>query len=282
VKDRDVLARRAVTEALRFRNRRGCSPNLPICPIDLALDDGIDVRLEPIGSLEGMYTPDGPLIIIGSLRPRGRRAYTCAHELGHHVFGHGLRIDELLGGEGALKREDDTEYMADRFAAALLMPKLAVLNAFAVRRWDIPTCEPEHVFTISGVLGVGYTTLISYLEGTLGVIGAATAVRLRKASPKTIRGRILGMDGIKELVVVDEFWSGRAVDAEVGDILLVPAGASASGNFVKRTNDRLLQAMAPGMTRLVRGNWAADLRIMRPGYEGLACYRYLEEVDDGD
>ena len=49
---------------------------------------------------------------------------------------------------------NDTEYAADRFAAALLMPKLAVLHAFAVRRWDIPTCEPEQVLTISGVLGV--------------------------------------------------------------------------------------------------------------------------------
>jgi len=277
---RDGVARRAVTEALRLRGRHGGAADQPICPIDLALAEGIDVRFESMRSLEGMYTPDVPLIVLGSLRPRGRRAYTCAHELGHHVFGHGLRIDEILDGSPEKMGKDDAEYVADRFAAALLMPKLAVLHAFAVRRWDVGACDPEQVFTIAGFLGVGYTTLVGYLEGTLRIITSPVAVRLSKSSPKTIRSRIVGTDGPGGVVIVDEFWSGRPVDAEVGDFLVVPSGASADEEIVERAGERLFRAKASGATRLRRGTWQADLRIMRTGYTGLAHYRHLEEAND--
>lgn len=278
--NRGDLARSAVTEALRLRSRNGRKGDQPICPIDLALEAGLDVRFESISSLEGMYVPDGPCIILGALRPRGRRAYTCAHELGHHVFGHGVRFDEILATASRVACKDDAEYVADRFAAALLMPKLAVLQAFVVRRWDIATCNPEQLLTIAGVLGVGYTTLLGYLEGTLRAIDSSTAAGLRKSSPKAIRSRLLGTQDPPGLVMVDEFWSGRPVDAEVGDFLAVPAGASVNGDIVERASEQLLFAKAPGTTRLQCGPWHAQLRIMRAGYTGLAAYRHLEEADD--
>jgi len=283
VSHRDGLARRAVTEALRLRSRHGRACDQPVSPIDLALDEGVDVRLEAVGSLEGMYTPDGPAIIVGSLRPRGRRAFTCAHELGHHVFGHGLRIDELLDNNAATAAtasKDDPEFVADRFAAALLMPKLAVLHAFVLRRWQVATCSAEQAFTIAGVLGVGYTTLVGYLAGTLGVIEPATAERLCKVTPKTIRASLTGADTPGGLVVVDELWNGRPVDAEVGDFVVVPAGATASPGVLERAGDRLLRATAPGITRLCRGDWGVAVRVMRANYTGLAAYRHLEEIDD--
>jgi hypothetical protein len=277
---RDGLARRAVTEALRLRQRHDRAAAQPINPVDLALDAGVDVRFEAVGSLEGMYTPDGPTIVLGSLRPRGRRAFTCAHELGHHVFGHGLRIDELFEGGGATARKDDSEFVADRFAAALLMPKLAVLHAFAVRRWQVATCTAEQAFTIAGVFGVGYTTLVGYLAGTLGVIDLPTAERLRKVAPKTIRTSVAGPDAVGGLVIVDDFWSGRPVDAELGDLVVVPIGASASDGLLKRVGDNLFKAMATGTTRLLRQDWDVVVRVTRANYAGLAAYRHLEETDD--
>lgn len=276
---RDGQARSAVTAALRLRSRHGHSPEHPICPIDLAVAEGVDVRFESIKSLEGMYTPNGPLIIIGSLRPRGRRSYTCAHELGHHVFGHGVRIDELLD-DGPAAPKDDAEFIADRFAAALLMPKLAVLHAFSVRNWDIATPTPEQLYSIAGLLGVGYTTLIGYIEGTLRLLSSSTARELRKTSPKTIRARILGDDIAGGLIVVDQFWSGRPVDAEVGDAIMVPSGVSFDGDGLEPLNGNLLRAKAPGAGRLRGVDWEVDVRISRAAYTGLALYRYLEDADD--
>jgi hypothetical protein len=45
-------------------------------------------------SMEGFYFKPAN-ILVSSLRPVGRRAFTCAHELGHHWFGHGSTIDQL-------------------------------------------------------------------------------------------------------------------------------------------------------------------------------------------
>jgi hypothetical protein len=41
-----------------------------------------------------------------------RRAYDCAHELGHHVFGHGSSIDELREDAKAQPWEDPKEFLA--------------------------------------------------------------------------------------------------------------------------------------------------------------------------
>src|SRR3546814_6969436 len=44
----------------------------------------------------GMYQrAPPPRIHLSARRPLPRRAYNCAHELGHHVFAHGSSIDEL-------------------------------------------------------------------------------------------------------------------------------------------------------------------------------------------
>jgi len=277
---RERLAVSAVTAAMRLRSRHGRRPDQPVCPIDLARAENVDVRFEAIDTLEGMYTPDGPLIVLGSLRPRGRRSYTCAHELGHHVFDHGLRVDELLDAEPAVAHTDDAEYVADRFAAALLMPKVAVLHAFATRRWSIATSTPEQVFTIAGVLGVGYTTLITYLEGTLRELPAIAAHQLRKTTPRAIRTRLLGGDIATSLVILDAFWSGRCVDVDVGDAIMAPDETSLEGEAIERVHETLVRARSPGTAKIRRGDWSVDVRVARASFRGLAVYRHLEETDD--
>ncbi len=275
---RDALAQQAVLAALRLRSRRGRAPNQAVCPIDLALEEGVEVRLVALPSLEGMYTPDVPAIVLGALRPAGRRAYNAAHELGHHEFAHGLRVDELLDGERAPR--DEAEFVADRFGAAIIMPKAAVMRSFSVRGWTAEAATPEQTFVVAGELGVGYTTLIGNLAGTLRLIGAATAERLRRTSPKSIRAALAGSDHEAGVVVVDQHWSGRAVDVEVGDVLLVDHDTTAEGPAVDRPDARVLRARAPGVARLGRSLGDLVVRVMRREYAGLASYRHLEEADD--
>jgi hypothetical protein len=177
------LAERATAAALRLRVQKGRGLHSAICPFDLALDMGLEVRFERIPSLEGIYRAGAvPLVLLSSLRPAGRRAYNCAHEIGHHVFGHGTRVDELLD----RKRDgfDPEEYLADRFASALLMPQAALLRAFAVRGWRVSSATETQMLAIAGYFGVGYTTLIGYLEKTLGVLADDRASELRRRTPK--------------------------------------------------------------------------------------------------
>lgn len=98
---REHLVRQAVTAALRVRSDLGIALDVPVCPFDVAEALELDVHLRAIPSLEGMYSPNGPHIVIGSTRPAGRRAFTCAHELGHRMLGHGLSERALDAARGA-------------------------------------------------------------------------------------------------------------------------------------------------------------------------------------
>ena len=67
--DRKQLSREAVAKATNTRLSNGLSLTEAICPFDLATNKlGIDVRFDPLKSLEGAYATH-PAIVIGSQRP---------------------------------------------------------------------------------------------------------------------------------------------------------------------------------------------------------------------
>src|SRR5207249_1380848 len=172
---------------------------------------GIETRFVDIPSLEGMYWKKAePVILVAAERPPGRQAFTCAHELGHHAFGHGNKIDQVLE-QSSLK--DPEEYLADVFAGFLLMPKTAVLHAFSVRGFDPRTASPTDLFVTAGWLGVGYGTLARHLQSGLGLISARQRTELLKVQPKAIKRTLLGHDIAADVIVVDDAWKAcRAID----------------------------------------------------------------------
>ena len=120
--DRRAMVRQAMAAALRTRLSVGYGLDHAVCVYDLAEKLGVEVRFLDLPSMEGMYSSaSSPTIIVSSLRPPGRRAFTCAHELGHHNRSDGVKIHEL-----AEQRDkpsfDSKEFMADCFAGALLSP----------------------------------------------------------------------------------------------------------------------------------------------------------------
>jgi len=230
-----------------------------------------------------MYSPDGPTIVIGSLRPRGRRAFTCAHEIGHHMLGHGLRVDDVLLDDPNTRRRDDAEYSADRFASALLMPKLAVERAFAIRGWTPVRCEAWQVYVVAGVLGVGYSTLLGYLEHTLRLLRHGDAERLRKRPLPRIREHILGFRPPHDLLVVDELWTARDADVEVGDLVALPPGVELNHarclSLTTANGVSLATAATPGVTIAASGSCGVTCRVARRGYRGRNAYRHLEDPE---
>ena len=92
---RKNLAREALDQALEVREEAEIAFNVPLCVYGLC--DRLGVRVQFVGiNMEGVYLRSRrPLMQISSLRPLGRRVFTCGHELGHHVFGHGSTLDEL-------------------------------------------------------------------------------------------------------------------------------------------------------------------------------------------
>lgn len=276
------LARSAARAAARVRADLGVGPAEGVCPFDIAEGLEVPVRLVALPSLEGMYSPDPrPTIVVSVERPLGRRRYTCGHEIGHHVFGHGARLDELA--DETTEAWSPEELVAQRFAAALMMPKLAVDAAFAKRGWSIANATAEVIFAIAQELGVGFTTLVGHLEWTLGSLPRVAAEAHRRARLPKLRERLAGFEIKHDLVVVDQHWGRRTIDVEVGDVVLLPKGAQVVGTCASLIEEpvRHVVASAPGMgTVSIAGVRDLSFRASRREFTGLARYRHLEEVAD--
>lgn len=266
-----------------------CSAGIPfqdaLCVFDLAEELEVEVRFTDIPSMEAVYVKEpGPLIVVSSLRPAGRRAFNCAHELGHHIFGHGSRVDEVRE-ENAPKRLDPEEFAADCFAGYLLMPNLAVRRGFAERKWLPHSAEALQVYTVASWLGVGYSTLISHMRSSLGLLGPTDAERLLGTTPKQLRQAILGDLNCGELVIADGQWTGRAIDVQVGDIIVAPRGTTVEGQCAEILEDvkagAVVAARSPGLGQVLdHTGWAAFVRVSRAGFVGRCAYRHFEEADD--
>ncbi|QIN78299.1 ImmA/IrrE family metallo-endopeptidase [Rubrobacter marinus] len=288
VKRRKDLALDALGRALRLRGEMGIKPQAPASVFDVIDKLGIKLRFMPIPSLEGVYRGrPNPVILVSSERPPGRQAYTGAHELGHHVYGHGVAVGVPSDDAGQEPPESvgPEEYLADRFAGFFLMPKTAVKYGFRARGWEPKECTPRQVYTVAGWLGVGYAALVHHMRGSLRMLAYPHSARLLKATPKDIRAGILGREVRENLLVVGEKWTDRAVDVQVGDLILLPSGTRYEGKNLRVVEETeravLLTATAPGIGRVHRpeSGWAAFVRVSRRNYVGLGPYRHWEDPD---
>ena len=132
---RKDLARRAMLKADEVRDRFDIAPQASVNVFDLCgelFNPKILVRFQEI-SMEGLYLRQAKPEIWLGLRPLVRRVFNCAHELGHHVFGHGSTLDELKTEGDEDRTFEPDEFLVNTFAGYLLMPRLAVVNAFRLR-----------------------------------------------------------------------------------------------------------------------------------------------------
>ena len=273
--------------ALDLRDSLGFDFWTPVSPYDMCQRLGIVVRLVEVPSLEGMYVATGlrnPTILVSSLRPLGRRAFTCAHELGHHVFGDGSTTDEVKESLRAAQR-DFKEQRADSFAGHLLMPKLAVAWSFTKRGLKAEHADSSQVYKVACEFGVGYTAMVYHLGLALGLVSNAHMRGLLKVSVAQIREQMIGTGTREQLIVADAEFRAAPLDAETGSLILLPRNAivdTGGLEFIREVAEgRLFQTTCQGIHRIAvpGASWAMLLRVSRANYTGLARYRHLE--DDG-
>jgi len=288
--NRRALATQAMQAAVATRAKAKLDQVGPICIYGLCETLGVAVRFNNI-NMEGMYQRGlPPRIHLSARRPLPRRAYNCAHELGHHVFGHGSSIDELREDAKAQPWEDPKEFLADTFAGFLLMPIIGLRRAFSVRGWAPETATPVQMFTIACEFGVGYATLLTHLSAGVNMLSRGRVAALQRVTPKALRMDILSALTPEPLIVVDRHRAGPTLDAEVKTLLVLPPGTEVAGNGLAFERDlaagRLFRAMKPGIFQASAGDWAVFVRVApvqknEPyGYVGLAQYRHLEEDPD--
>lgn len=283
---KQVLAQKAMLKSIEIRTQLGFSLNSPICIYDLCDKLKVKVRFVDI-NMEGMYIKgEEPKILLSSLRPLSRRNFTCAHELGHHIFEHGSTVDELKEGVDESNTFSPDEFLVDTFAGFTFMPPLAVRKAFVSRGWNFASATPRQFFTIACSFGVGYETLIKHMTYTLKMVSHSQASLLLKSSPKAIRKDILGQTSTDPLIIADLQWSLPILDAEVGSNLLLPSMAESAKDTITIQEElplgRLFRANRPGLVRVYcpDSNWAIFIRVSRYQFEGLSKYRHLEDIED--
>lgn len=281
--NRQELARTALRCALECRRLAQSALDAPVCVYDLAERAGAEVWFFGGASFAGMYAKDFGRIFVPAERPAGRRSFTCAHELGHHVFGHGSRVEELN-----FDRSDNDipeEVLANTFAAFLLMPRQAVTHAFRRRGMASQNVSPQDLYRVSSQLGVGYDTLVTHMRWSLNLIDHARMRDLTAVQPKEVRRRLLGTVRSGHLVLADDQWEKVAIDLEVGDHAIVPAHAEIRGGSVRVIGDCgsgvVLEALRPGISQAQsqQNDWASMIRVSRKQFVGRAAYRNLEDPD---
>lgn len=285
---RQSLARDAMKTAGRIRSQTLKLDLLaPINIYDVAERLGVRVVFDDLKTAEGAYFKGNPAsIVITSLRPPGRQAFTCGHEFGHHVFKHGDRMDEVMNW-GSNEAE---EFLVNCFAGYLMMPPTVVGHTFTIRGWNLDNPTPKQAFIVAGVLGVGYTSLLNHMTYALNKLDARQFKQLQSVQPKNIRAELLGVPVEENVIFVDEHWPTAeiSVDAEVDDYIVVPHGTIVEGGVVRHVerNDagEIFQGVCPGKGRFMnsRLDWAVYTRISRRNYTGFARYRFWEDEEFDD
>jgi hypothetical protein len=265
--------------AATVRQLCDADPFSPVCVYDLCERLGVTVRFAAV-SMEGMYDRFPiPRIHLSALRPMGRRAFTCAHELGHHYFKHGTTVDRLIRGLDMAGSRN--EALANLFAAHLLMPSAGLRMALVARNIQPPRVTAPQVFSLSAMFGVGYGTMLRQLHSGLNFISKEQFVSLSRTPPRRIVRDVLGetLSGVN-LRLIDAYWRGGTLDVEKGDILLCPPGTEAAGSLLKgdHAGYPLFVCSSVGLAnvQIPRTSSAIFVRVQERNYVGLAKFRHLE------
>jgi Zn-dependent peptidase ImmA (M78 family) len=168
--------------AIEVRRQLSVSGPIPAMA-DLAEQCGLYIlSLDGVVSEGSSLTPEAGfgVAVISAKQPPGRRRFTAAHELGHHLLG-----DEYSSDIGVAASRSDRERLIDTFAAELLLPATEI-QAY----WSAPSnlSLRDRLISLAGQYKVSWTSILDS-ACHVGAIERSERARLRSDIPK--RGEFL-------------------------------------------------------------------------------------------
>ncbi len=147
-----------------LRAELGIHPEDPIAdPLTVIESAGIGVFMKPFPDtmFDGAYACRGNrcVILLNSAQYQPRIHFTAAHELGHHVLGHGSRLDLDIYSSPQQPEKD-----ANAFAAQFLMPAASLKASTPIKGAD-----GTKVLRLAIKFGVSYEAMANRLNN-VGVI----------------------------------------------------------------------------------------------------------------
>lgn len=168
----------------------------PISPFKMLKDEGVDFVIRNFYKLEGVYIPaqtqdDIAIVGISANRPITRQRFTAAHELCHHFRDADKQIACPIGQKNA------SEYFADAFASALLMPmgELKVkVNEYKDHNGNVSF---DDILKIADYFGVSFESCVRRIAYKIHAVegdieSKELTKRIRKYKPD-IKRKELGM-----------------------------------------------------------------------------------------
>lgn len=136
---------------------------VPIDPEYFAEKLGLTVIQEPLGYRSGYLDAAGKTIRVNSTESRVRQRFTVAHELGHYCLGHSSAEQNSAAINFGKDYDPAKEAAANRFAAELIMPAIAIRALMECRGITDPI-ELRKVLGVSSVaLNIRLTALGYFL-----------------------------------------------------------------------------------------------------------------------
>eukprot|EP00438_Fugacium_kawagutii_P035196 Skav231390 [mRNA] locus=scaffold7522:6388:9329:+ [translate_table: standard] len=157
---------------------------------------GIPLLLRPLDKLLGACVVSGGVvgIIVTTQRDLHMQRFTAAHELGHVILAHDLRVDNPgdVGHPGTGQSRPPEEHGADAFAAEFLMPKWLIAHHAKRHGWwsQARLGDPSVVYQLSLRMSVSYEALVWSLQNHK-IVSAADADSLRDTKPKASKSHVL-------------------------------------------------------------------------------------------
>lgn len=143
-------------------------PSIPIDPFKIMRKMGIVYQFMDFKDLEGIYLVpedinDVPVVGINYNRPITRRRFTAAHEICHHLKDRKNEACLISSGR------NEIEKYAERFAAALLMPRDSLLEVARAYNTD-GKIDLEGAFYLAEQFGVSFRACALRLAYSLHVL----------------------------------------------------------------------------------------------------------------
>jgi Zn-dependent peptidase ImmA (M78 family) len=185
---------------------------------------GLKLMFRPLKGVAGFYEPARGRadagVLINAGHPLALQRYSAAHELGHHLFGHGRQVDR--DGEPLRGRPTTTpeEQRAEAFASWFLMPPETAHSALLRLGIEQPATELD-TYALALRLGVSFRAMCTHLP-SLRLVNRRTAEAWSQLPLKSIKQRLT--DEPPPGGWVNDVWQVTVGDAE--STLYVRAGDS--------------------------------------------------------
>jgi IrrE N-terminal-like domain len=240
--------------ATKAHSRLGVPVSAYPVNVSKAIDDaGLTLMRRPMPRLFGIYIEANGNrgVMVNSIMTRATRRHTAAHELGHHEFEHRpdparqCTIEATVpaaagssptGAQGRVRAQGQVEMSAEAFAAWFLMPRRAVMAAVAALGID-RVSSPADAYQLSLLLGTTHRATCRHLVN-LRMAARNDSDDWVRVPPGRLKRALAAEVGLTLASTFDmDVWDLRTairarVEASVGDLLVLPAGAAEAAGLV--------------------------------------------------